>query len=401
MNNKPLLSILIPTKNRKEFANKVILNVLAINDNRLELVIQDNSDTNSLEKQLSESQNDVRLKYFYIPGILSFTDNFSYGIGNCSGEYVTIIGDDDGINPNIVDIATWASKNGIEAITPTLPLIYFWPESGISSVHDQGKLIISDISCKAEFSDTKNEVTRLLKNGCQNYLSYNLAKVYHGMIKRSVLLEIKNITGHFIGGLSPDIYLSIAASLLVKKVLLIDYPLTISGICKRSGSADSATGRHTGNLEQAPHFAGHINYKWSEKVPSFYSVETIWGDSALAALREMNYFHEMEAFNVDVLSAYLYKAYPRFRTLIMDNLKRSHKSSISNGTLKFYLLTGFLKGPILYLLRRIRNRIFNKKKVNTYNGVNDIENASEIINQKIEDKKDLILRKLDLIKINN
>ena len=277
-----------------------------------------------LEILLSDCLKDDRLKYFYNNEILSFVENFSLGISKCKGEYITIIGDDDGINPVILDIAEWASENEIEAITPSLQLIYYWPGSGVNGENGNGKLTVSGISCQAMFCDPKEELRILLKNGCQNYLSFNLAKAYHGLIKKSVLDNIKNKTGHFIGGLSPDIYISIAASVIIKKVLVINYPLTISGICKKSGSADSATGQHTGKLEDAPHFRGHINYKWSDKVPSFYSVETIWADSALAALKDLKQFSLMKYFSTDVISAFCIKLYPQFNGLIIDNLFRTH-----------------------------------------------------------------------------
>jgi len=394
MNNNPLLSILIPTKNREEYALKVVYHILEIKDDRIQLVIYDNSDTNKLENLLRDCLKDDRIKYFYTNEVLSFVENFSQGISRCTGEYVTIIGDDDGINPFIIDIADWANKNGVEAITPSLSLVYYWPESGVHSKNDNGRLVISEISCKAKFYNPAKEVVKLLKNGCQNYLSLNLAKAYHGMIKRTVLEEIKNRVGNYIGGLSPDIYLSIAASLLIEKVLIIDYPLTISGICKKSGSSDYATGRHTGKLETAPHFRGHTNYKWSDKVPSFYSGENIWADSALAAIKDLKFNHLIRAFNIDVLSAYSIKSYPEFKKIIIENLAKNHKNSRSSISIKFHLLKGFIKGPFITRSKAIMGQVFNKKINKFFDNVPVIDTASEIVQLNIEKSKKLIFKTL-------
>ena len=73
-------------------------------------------------------------------------------------------------------------------------------------------------------------------------------------MKKECLEEIRTKTGRYFNGLSPDIYSVVALSLVSKNNVFIDYPFTISGICKTSGSADSATGRHTGKWEDAPHF---------------------------------------------------------------------------------------------------------------------------------------------------
>ena len=398
MITKPILSILIPTKNREEFSFNVIQHILKIKDDRFQLIVHDNSDVNKLEYLLADNFKDSRLKYFYSNEILSFVENFSLGISKCDGEYITIIGDDDGINPLIIDIASWASNNGIEAITPTLPLIYYWPESGIDFKNDHGRLTILNITCNAKFYNAEQELIKLLKNGCQNYLSYNLAKVYHGMIKKSILDEIKSKAGNYIGGLSPDIYLSVAASVLVKNVLIIDYPLTISGICKKSGSADSATGKHTGILENAPHFKGHINYMWSNKVPRFYSVETIWGDSALAALNDLKKFNLIKHFRVDVLSIYCLKLYPQYKYFIIRNLVNNLKISEHSSKVRYQLLNGYIHGPFFTLLKKIKNKLFNKKSVKFFDNIPTIEKAAEVIQKNLENKNKLFFDKIHNIK---
>lgn len=392
--NHHLLSILIPTKNRQEYALKVVNHILEIKDDRMQLIIYDNSDTNELENLLGDCLNDARIKYFYNNAVLSFVENFSLGISKCDGEYITIIGDDDGINPFIINIADWANKNGVEAITPSLSLVYYWPESGVYPKNDNGRLVISEISCKAKFHNPAKEVVKLLKNGCQSYLSLNLAKAYHGIIKKTVLEEIKNKVGNYVGGLSPDIYLSIAASLLIKKVLVIDYPLTISGICKKSGSSDSATGKHMGKLQEAPHFRGHNNYQWSDNIPSFYSVETIWADSSLAAIRDLSFNNLMKYFNLDVISAYCLKSYRKFRKIIIENLAKNHHTSDRSILIKLYLLRGFLKGPFMTRLKAIKNQIINKKNNKFFDNVHDIKNASEIVQLNIERNNKLILKKI-------
>ena len=392
---KPTLSILIPTRNREDYAVQVIRHILKISDARFELVIYDNSDTDRLKTLLSESLKDARLKYFYNNDILSFVDNFSLGISQCEGEYVTIIGDDDGINPVIIDMAEWAYKAGIDAITPSLPLVYYWPNSGATAQNDDGRLVMGEISCKAKLCHPGKEVIKLLKNGCQNYLSFNLAKAYHGMIKRTVLQEIKDRTGKFIGGLSPDIYLSIAASLMVKKVLIIDYPLTISGICKKSGSADSATGKHTGKLEQAPHFKGHTTYAWSDKVPAFYCVETIWGDSALAAIKDLELNSLLKYFNVDVISAFCLKLHPQFREIILENLTKNYKVSKDSFLIKARMAMGFITGPYLAYVKAVKRHLLNRKGHTVFNTIPDIEAVSVIIQNNIRDKNKLLLENIN------
>jgi glycosyltransferase involved in cell wall biosynthesis len=160
MNNTPILSILIPTRNREEYALKVITHILEIKDERFEVVIYNNSDSNQLA-DLLKFNKDSRLKYFYNGSVLSFVDNFSLGIEECKGEFISIIGDDDGINPVMLEVVDWAIQNRIDAITPSLQLVYYWPGSGVNSESGNGRLTISGISGKAKISNPKQEVIRL------------------------------------------------------------------------------------------------------------------------------------------------------------------------------------------------------------------------------------------------
>lgn len=394
----PLLSILIPTKNREEFAVQVVQHILEVKDSRFQVVIYNNSDTNHLQTLLSESLEDSRVKYCFNSDLLSFVDNFSLGISNCDGEFITIIGDDDGINPFIIDVADWASRNGIEAVTPSLSLLYNWPGSGVNFENGTGRLTISDFSCRVQIRNPLIEIKKLLGNGCQEYLSFKLAKAYHGLIKRSVLVNIKNETGKYIGGLSPDIYLSIAASLLIKKVVIIDFPLTISGICKRSGSADSATGKHTGKLEDAPHFRGHNNYKWSSKVPRFYSVQTIWADSALAAIKDLNKDYLVKHFSIDVLSSFCLAAHPTFRESIVTNLIKNYNLSVNSIPITYHLINGYLRGPLFTRFKAIKNHLLDKKYHQNFDSIANIKKASYVVQHILHDRNKTLLENLVKIK---
>ncbi|KUO68031.1 MAG: hypothetical protein APF83_12175 [Lutibacter sp. BRH_c52] len=389
MNNNPILSILIPTKNRQKYALNVVQQILGIANDRLQLIIQDNSDSNSLGDALSIYKNDSRLRYYYHNEVLSFVDNFSLGLSKCTGEYVTIIGDDDGINPLIIEITEWAYKYNIEAISSVLSIIYFWPDSGVNYANNNGMLTIRDTSCKVKYVDTKKEVKKFLKNGCHNYLNYNLAKAYHGIVKRSVLENIKSKTGNYIGGLSPDIYLSIAISLLVDKVLIVDYPLTISGICNQSGSSDSATGKHTGALNKAPHFIGHKNYKWAIKIPPFYSVDTIWGDSALAAINDLNEIKYLKYFRDYILCIYCLNSFPKFKEIIISTLVKNH--NYFNLSLEIILL----KGRILVFYKTFINKLIFKLKRKQSNQVHEnvgnMVEASDLCQTIIFNKSKILL----------
>lgn len=315
---KPLLSIIVPTKNREKYALSVTIQILSFPYSNIQLIVQNNSDTNTLEDMLSEYKNDNRLKYNYYEGVLSTIDNFSQAIALCDGEYVCAIGDDDGINPEIVKIVEWAKLNNIDAIKPELQANYIWPDSG-AICEDNGVLTISEITGKVKFSCTKEELEKLMAEGCLNYFKRGLVKIYHGIVKRKFMEQIKKISGNYFGGLAPDIYSCVALSSLIENVICIDYPLTIAGACNKSSTADSVAGKHTGRLEDAPHFNGHYNYKWANEVPKFYSVDTIWADSALASVRDMKLNDLLSHFECIHLTFRCLRNSPMYSKIIIEN----------------------------------------------------------------------------------
>ena len=94
--NKYLLSVVIPTRNRQEYAIQAIKQVLNVTGEETQIVIQDNSDNTTLYDSIKEI-NTSRVKYNHHEGILSFVDNFEKAVSLAEGRYITLIGDDDGV----------------------------------------------------------------------------------------------------------------------------------------------------------------------------------------------------------------------------------------------------------------------------------------------------------------
>ena len=401
---KPLLSILIPTKDRINYAFNSVKHVLSINDERLEVIVQDNSSSKELERLLKENILDHRLVYNYSNENLSTIENFNRAVLNSSGDYLCAIGDDDGILPIIIEVVDWAQKNNIDAIKPGIALHYYWPKSGVKNGPknlDNGVLRITDFDLKAKYSNPKLELRKLLKEGGQNYHSLELAKIYHGVVKREVMEKVKKRVGNYFGGLSPDIYSVVVISYEVEKLLCVDIPLTIPGICYKSTSAESLTGGHVGKLEEAPHFNGHSNYQWSKQMPHFYSVSTIWGDSCFAAVNDLNDQKLNRYFNIARSSARLLLKHPNYRKEVLEHYyKYSENTSVSKSLKLVKLLNSliyiFIKYSLLRLLRL-------SKKENSHHYIYDLNDigCAQIAAEKYFDAKNedlaAILSKLSIL----
>lgn len=112
---KYLLSIVIPTRNRKYYAINTIKQILNVTDENVQIIVSDNSDNGSLKENIRLIDSD-RIKYEYIEKRIPGVDNYANGISMCDGEYICCIGDDDGILKEIQHVVQWASINDVKAI---------------------------------------------------------------------------------------------------------------------------------------------------------------------------------------------------------------------------------------------------------------------------------------------
>lgn len=364
-----LLSILIPTKNRKDYVINCVEEVLECSNEKVQIVVQDNSD-NPWKKEEVSKFSSKRFEYYHEFGDISFVENFSKALDKAKGKYVCFIGDDDGIMPQIVDITEWMDKNNVDAVSQNISVTYFWPneENTVKNSAD-GLLKIYYANANSTSKVVDRELESLFGTGGLFYLEKSLAKAYHGIVKKEYFDQIKTKTGKYINGLSPDIYASVALSSLISNVYVINYPITISGISPKSGGAASANGSHTGKLADAPHFKGHDNYVWEALVPPIYSVETIWADSAMHAARDM------ELDNIDDLFCYSYllkkckKKYPQFQAEYLE-FEKKHPFKFEEFILQY------VKHDVVGLVKRILKRLTRKKKdYSEFYCVKDIKSA--------------------------
>ncbi len=213
-----------------------------------------------------------------------------------------MIGDDDGVLPEIVKCVEWMKDKNIDAVKAVRSIVYHWPGNS-SNLSAMLRIYGNHDVCHK--MDTMAAVIQLLKNGGQNYSKYDLAVSYHGIVKKACLDAVKRQTGKYFDGVSPDIYSAVCLSLLKDlKAYYINKPILISGICPKSTSADSAEGKHFGKLEDIDHLCDMKTYNWDQVVPYIYSVETVWAETALKALEQMgrqdlkNYFNRRYLINL-------------------------------------------------------------------------------------------------------
>jgi len=284
-----LLSIAIPTHNRSKYAIYAIQSILAINSQELELVVSDTSTDGALEALVQQSAfgADPRFKYLRPAERLDMTGNHNYAIAAATGEFVCLIGDDDTITDDLLLAAQWAKERQIDVIAPTVMSNYVWPDfrSRHFGAGHAGRLYLPSRIGPKHVRLSADSLTQALSNAAQG--TDGLPKIYHGIVRRSILEKAKQLSGAYFHGSSPDVSGAIGLALCTDRFVEIDYPLTIPGASGGSNTGRSAMNQHKGKLSQESQTKAFESAGWSDGVPRFFSVETVWAHAELETIAKI------------------------------------------------------------------------------------------------------------------
>lgn len=285
---KPLLSVALPTHNRARYALHAIRSLLAVDDPRLEVVVSDTSTDGELPKLLESRGNpafgDARLKYLRPAVPLDMTGNHNASIEATEGEFVCLIGDDDTISADALAAAQWALDSGIDSIAPSVVSNYVWPDfrSRYFRSGHASRLYLPKRIGRLSVRLCADALDSALAGAAQG--TEGLPKIYHGIVRRSVLTRMRAASGAYFHGSSPDVSGAIGLALCSEQFAVVDYPLTIPGASGGSNTGRSAMNRHKGQLGDESQTRAFAAHGWSRGVPRFFSVETVWAHSALETL---------------------------------------------------------------------------------------------------------------------
>jgi len=227
----PLVSVVVPTKNRYKYLMKLIDLVESFNNSEIELLIQDNSDNNEEIVRFLQGRTLKSVRYCYCTDKMSMSQNAELAIKNSIGEYICFIGDDDAVCRNIVDCAHWMKENNVDAVR-SLYVQYVWNEQ--EGCNNTGTMLYDkNYGVHYRLLDPLVELKNVLRQGVPDFRL--LPKVYHGIVSRRVLNEVYSIGGILFPGPTPDMSSAVALCFHIKKYAYIDYPVILPGMSKMVG----------------------------------------------------------------------------------------------------------------------------------------------------------------------
>jgi len=134
MGTTPLVSIIIPNRNKAKFIRSTILSALAQSYNNIEVLVIDDGSTDESRIILDELQLvDSRLRWYPCPKKLTGGSAArNYGLGLSKGEYILFLDSDDKITPNCI-AGRMSQFMGSDLAFAVFPIGTFYDEVGDSS----------------------------------------------------------------------------------------------------------------------------------------------------------------------------------------------------------------------------------------------------------------------------
>jgi glycosyltransferase involved in cell wall biosynthesis len=357
---KPLVTIVIPTRERADKLKFTLETVLDQENDNFQVVVSDNFSQDNT-KEIVDAFADPRVTYVNTGVRLSMSDNWDFAFKHVQGAYVIYIGDDDGLMPGAI--------NKLEEMIKTKPSPiycwecheYMWPFDG-----NPPKIgLIAPVRCSYEID--LNKITRfsLGWGGLRDHL---LPRVYYSAVSSSILEAIREKTGRVFHSQAPDLFSGYALPAFSNKAVNVGEALTVIGYSGKTVSAVQRFFREYGNYQfhstlfpKAPIAINHIQ------------------DSTLVAMDMFPEFYAKLKFNYEAMWANMVWSGRYQRTLYIPESKLSSVFHLlcNRKEIRIYhpfRVTSFLFYCLINALLRLRADLKRKikgKKIDGYGYEND------------------------------
>ena len=230
------LSICVPSRNRQIYFQETIRALTASPRNDVEFVFADNSDDKSIMTSfMQDFASDPRV--VFLPSgdrVHSMVDNWERTVAASSGDWVTVIGDDDYLDPELVVLLQRlaAERPGLDAFD-WKKLHYTWPTD------DEGLPLNLIIPLSYGLVDVSPELNRrrawLWEEATHNLV--NGFSIYHAALSRRLLETIRQkFGGRYFEHPTVDFDSAFKVSLVAKELMASERPFSVFGACPLSNS---------------------------------------------------------------------------------------------------------------------------------------------------------------------
>lgn len=203
-------SIVIPTRDRESTLGATLRTCLVQPFDSFEIVVSDNGTTEAT-RELIDGIGSPRIKYVRPPRPLAMCDHWNFALDQASGEFVIVIGSDDGLLGHALpEIDRMLRQFGLKLLRWD-PVSYHWPDLPEREFAKPNELLIP-MKQSDWFFPVRRVEGRAAIRGLANFeIPYSdLPMIYCSAVHRNLIGKLRKKTGRVFRSESPDVYSGIA-----------------------------------------------------------------------------------------------------------------------------------------------------------------------------------------------
>ena len=228
-------SVLLPTRNRLDLLSRAIETVRRQDYDDWEIIVSDNYSEENIADYIL-SLGDERIKYFRTDSFIPVTDNWNNAIEKSDGDYVIMLGDDDGLMTGYFStLIGLIEKFNSPDFIYTNAFLYAYP--GVLPGVPEG--FLRTYSRREIFQSThdpfwldKNKAIKFVQSSLDFRVTFDY-NMQFSLVSRKIIEEMKQY-GSFYQSPYPDYYASNAIMFKAERILVVPIPLVIIGISPKS-----------------------------------------------------------------------------------------------------------------------------------------------------------------------
>jgi glycosyltransferase involved in cell wall biosynthesis len=306
-------SVLLPTRNRLEYLRYAVETVRRQDYSNWEVIVSDNCSEEDVAGYV-HSLNESRIKYFRTRELVPVTQNWNNALQRCDGDYVVMLGDDDGLLPGYFStlLRTFQTHPAADYVYVSG---YFFAYRGALPNEPDGFLRRDRNSVfhneEASWLDAK-----VARSIALDYLDFRMpvaSNMQFSLISRRLIEELTR-SGPFFRSPFPDFYATPLLFLRSERILICPNPMVVVGITPKSYGTFHFSDRAS---QGATMLHNDRSLKNASSISSMLLPGTSYYDSWLLAMEELR--------ATDDNGASVWPNYRRYRFLqIVHGYKRRY-----------------------------------------------------------------------------
>jgi glycosyltransferase involved in cell wall biosynthesis len=289
-------TVLIPTRERCDTLAATLKTCVGQDYADLEIIVSDNFSQDNT-RAVVDSFKDSRIRYVNTGKRVGMSANWEFALSQARGDYVTIIGDDDGLLPDaLMRLSRLITQLERPSAIVWKAAAYGWPTHITESERNRLVISLGQTLKRLSAPTILHEVIHF------KTLYFLLPNLYNSFVRADVIQRVKNESGAFFHSVTPDIYSGIALACVMDSYYYSLRAYSVNGASHHSNGASQ--------LGEWRNLQTHQKYETENDLafhPSLVTAPAVSILTAEAALQAKEHMPTARAIlDVDIKEALLY-----------------------------------------------------------------------------------------------